>query len=71
MRDRASRCRLTSGLPLTREIVAYQKHRSKRLRRLIPRMNRYPREEGAYGPHDGRVVLSKARAIDQLRHGDA
>ena len=38
---------------------------------FIPRMNRYPSEEGAYGGHDGRVVLSKARAIEQLRHGDA
>ena len=38
---------------------------------FIPRMNRYPREEGAYGRHDRRVVLSKARAIEQLCHGDA
>jgi hypothetical protein len=39
--------------------------------RFIPRMNHYPREEGAYGCHDGRVVLSETRAIEQLRHGDA
>ena len=39
--------------------------------RFIPWMNRYAAEERAYGRHDGRLVLSKARTIEQFRHGDA
>jgi hypothetical protein len=38
---------------------------------VIPRMNRYSRQKGTYGGHDGRLVVSKARAIEQFRQGDA
>ena len=38
---------------------------------FIPQMNRYAAEEHAHGRHDGRLVLSKARTIEQFRYGDA